>query len=70
MSAAELLEVLRADFMADDVPQSGVVDDAMLRRLLDRTHLAEGKALPYALSGVGYEVVQNANESTMLQNIS
>ena len=70
MSAAELLEVLRPDFMSDDVPQSGVVDVGMLATLLNRKHLQDNQPLPYALTGVGYEVVQNANESTMLQAIS
>lgn len=41
MSAAELLSLLRADFSMEDVPQSGVVDDDMLDRLLDRSWMLE-----------------------------
>lgn len=37
MSASELLALLRSDISMDDVPQSGVVDDQTLDKLLDRT---------------------------------
>lgn len=37
LSAAELLALLRSDISMEDVPQSGVVDDEMLAKLLDRT---------------------------------
>jgi hypothetical protein len=69
MNAGELLELLRADFTANDVPQSGVVDDAMLARLLDRTHLEDGRPLPYPASGVGYEVVQAQESTGLLSNV-
>ena len=71
MSADELLEVLKADVTKDDVPQSGEVDDTMLDKLLDRTHLVTGKELPYKESGPGYEVVQQLVEGTggLLQSI-
>ena len=72
MNAAELLELLRADYKGDDVPQSGVVDDATLERLLDRAHLEQergGGALPYPASGVGYEVVQAVETSGLLSNV-
>jgi hypothetical protein len=55
--------------VGNDVPQSGVVDDATLARLLDRTHLAQNKALPYPATGVGYEVVQATESSGLLSNV-
>ena len=69
MNAGELLDLLKSDFTGDDVPQSGVVDDAMLEKLLDRTHLAQQKSLPYPASGVGYEVVQASESSGLLSNV-
>ncbi|GBF95152.1 ATP-dependent DNA helicase [Raphidocelis subcapitata] len=69
MNAGELLELLRADFADNDVPQSAVVDEATLSKLLDRTHLAEGRQLPYPPSGVGYEVVQASESSGLLSNV-
>lgn len=41
LSAQELLSLLRADFSMDDAPQSGVVSEEMLDRLLDRTWMLE-----------------------------
>ncbi|KAI8463605.1 MAG: P-loop containing nucleoside triphosphate hydrolase protein [Monoraphidium minutum] len=69
MNAAELLELLNPDTGADDVPQSGAVDEPTLAALLDRTHLAECKPLPYPASGVGYEVVAAAENSGLLSNV-
>ncbi|KIY95169.1 helicase, lymphoid-specific [Monoraphidium neglectum] len=69
MNAAELLELLKSDSSGDDVPQSGVVDEPTLDRLLDRTHLAEGKPLPYSPTGVGYEVVQACESTGLLSNV-
>ena len=69
MSASELLELLKADFSGDSVPQSGVVDDATLERLLDRTHLAQGKPLPYPATSVGYEVVTACEGTGLLSNV-
>ncbi len=46
------------------------VDDAMLDRLLDRTHLlADESPLPYPASGVGYEVVVAQDSSTLLRGV-
>lgn len=71
MGADELLDLLRADYSGGDVPQSGAVDDATLERLLDRSHLELGcsGALPYAPSGVGYEVVVAQDSSGLLSNV-
>lgn len=69
MNANELLELLRSDVTGDDVPQSGVVDEDMLSKLLDRSHLAESKPLPYPASGVGYEVVQACESTGLLSNV-
>lgn len=68
MSANELLELLRSDFAMDDIPQSGVVPPAMMLKLLDRTHLAEDKPLPFPPSGVGYEVVA-AQDTSLLTTV-
>jgi len=69
MNATELLELLRSDVTNDDVPQSDVVDEACLARLLDRTHLSQGTPLPYPPSGVGYEVVQACESTGLLSNV-
>ena len=41
----------------------------MLNRLLDRSHLAQGKERPYPDSGTGYEVVQQLDGSGLLQGV-
>lgn len=71
MNADELLELLRADYSGDDVPQSGVVSDATLERLLNRSHLElnQSGVLPYPASGVGYEVVVAQDSSGLLSNV-
>ena len=69
MSAEELLDVLKADITLDDVPQSAEVDNVMLDKILDRTHLAQGAPLPYPESGPGYEVVQQLEGSGLLQGV-
>lgn len=69
MNASELLDLLKADFVGDDVPQSDAVDEATLTKLLDRTHLAENKPLPYPATGVGYEVVQASESTGLLSNV-
>ena len=71
LNAAELVELLRSDYSsaADGEPQSGVVDDATLARLLDRAHLLKGAALPYPASGVGYEVVAAGDGGGLLSNV-
>ena len=69
MSADELLEMLKADSTLDDAQQSATVDGAMLRRLLDRSHLAERQPLPYPEAGPGYEVVTQLEGSGLLQGV-
>eukprot|EP00877_Chromochloris_zofingiensis_P014670 jgi/Chrzof1/9457/Cz04g03240.t1 len=70
MSAAELVELLRSDIGMNDVPQSGAITDDMLETIMDRTHLLqEGQPLPYPPSGVGYEVVHQADSSTLLSGV-
>lgn len=69
MSAEELLDVLKADISLDDVPQSAEVDNIMLDKILDRTHLTQGAPLPYPESGPGYEVVQQLEGSGLLQGV-
>lgn len=50
--------------------QSGVADEEMLSKLLDRTHLAqEGAPLPYPKAGVGYEVVVADSGKSLLSSI-
>lgn len=68
MNASELLALLRSD-KVDDVAQSGAVSDDVLTALLDRTHLAQGKAAPYPASGVGYEVVQSHDSAALLSGV-
>lgn len=48
----------------------GVVDDKTLNKLLDRSHLEQNKAAPYPPSGMGYEVVQAMDSSTLLQGVN
>ncbi|KAG1673281.1 hypothetical protein FOA52_002561 [Chlamydomonas sp. UWO 241] len=70
LSAAELTSLLKCDVSLDDVPQSGVVSDAQMDRLLDRAWLTNSTACPFGTSGVGYEVIQRAqNNATLLPNI-
>ena len=69
MSSEELLEMLKADVTLDDVPQSAEVSDAMMEKILDRTHLSKGARLPYPESGPGYEVVQQLEGSGLLTGI-
>jgi hypothetical protein len=67
--ANELLELLQGDSCSDDVAQSGVVDDATLARIMDRSHLLGASApLPFAHRGVGYEVVAAA-EGNLLSGV-
>mmetsp|Transcript_16682 Transcript_16682/g.36078 ORF Transcript_16682/g.36078 Transcript_16682/m.36078 type:complete len:748 (+) Transcript_16682:1282-3525(+) len=71
MSANELVELLKADVSLDDVPQSAVVSDEQLTKLLNRAHLAEDKLCPFAPSGVGYEVVLGTSGgSSLLSHIN
>jgi hypothetical protein len=41
----------------------------MLERLLDRSHLEQHRPPPYALTGVGYEVVNHAEGSGLLSGV-
>ena len=41
----------------------------MLEQLLDRTHMEQHRAPPYALTGVGYEVVNHAEGSGLLSGV-
>ena len=72
MNAAELLELLRSDVAQDGDQQSGAVDDAMLDKLLDRSHLELDKKnapYPYAATGKGYEVVAAADGGGLLSGV-
>lgn len=61
MKADELIELLRADYdSVGGVSQSGEVSDAMLDRILDRTHVEANAELPYPAEGMGYSVVSQA----------
>lgn len=69
MSAEELLDLLRSDTSVQDIPQSAEVDDTMLEKILNRSHLLHGKPRPYPESGPGYEVVQQIEGSGLLQGV-
>lgn len=49
--------------------QSGVVDEAMLDQLMDRSHIMRGEDAPYPKKGVGYEVVQQQKGASLLQTV-
>jgi hypothetical protein len=51
MSAADLLQLLRADFSMDDMPQSGPVSDETLEALLDRSWMEGGRKQAAAATG-------------------
>lgn len=62
MSLQDLRDILNSDKMTlEGKPQSGVVDNSTLEKLLDRRHLLPtwdpAVEIPYPQSGVGYEVL-------------
>ena len=58
LSAAELLDLLRSDVTLTDVPQSGVLTDEMMDKILDRSYLeTKDDSCPLPASGVGYEMM-------------
>jgi hypothetical protein len=72
MNAAKLLELLRFDIAQDGDQQSGAVDDAMLDKLLDRSHLEldeKTTTLPYAATGKGYEVAAASDGGGLLSEV-
>jgi hypothetical protein len=42
----------------------------MMDKLLDRSHLEAGSAMPYSAMGVGYEVVQHTSNNSMISGIN
>lgn len=85
LGADELLELLREDVrygewccwmlvchvfhsLADEA-QSGVVDDDLLAKLLDRAHMEGADSAPYPTVGVGYEVVKQQKGGLQLTGI-
>eukprot|EP00798_Chlamydomonas_sp_ICE-L_P024975 gene24975-10636_t len=72
MSASELIELLRGVGAKSDVPQSGVVSDDDLAKLMDRKHLELGStsACTCDASGVGFERVIGEVGGSMLDTIS
>jgi hypothetical protein len=42
----------------------------MMDKLLDRSHLESGSAMPYDAVGVGYEVVQHTSNNSMISGIN
>lgn len=62
LSLQDLRDILNSDKMTlKGEPQSGVVDDTTLEKLLDRSHFLPSwdpaAEIPYPLSGVGYRVL-------------
>lgn len=58
LSAAELLELLKSDVTLTDIPQSGVLSDEMMDKILDRSYLeTKDDCCPLPASGVGYEMM-------------
>lgn len=52
-----------------DEAQSGVVNDDMLDKLLDRAHMEGSASAPYTNVGVGYEVVKQQKGGLQLTGI-
>jgi len=62
MKAEELLELLKDGYASvGGKPQSGVLSEKMMDKILNRTHISENKEPPYALEGVGYSVVADSS---------
>eukprot|EP00891_Asterochloris_glomerata_P009348 jgi/Astpho2/9348/e_gw1.00142.54.1_t len=70
LSAEELLELLDVGKSFQDKAQSGVVSDQMLDKLLDRTHMLNGKPAPYKDVDVGFEVVHHGDGSGILSSVN
>lgn len=67
------MDVLSCKVTLDDIPQSGKVSDADLELLFDRRHLelhADPASVPYPPTGVGYEVIQGADDATLLASVN
>ena len=47
----------------------GIAVAQMLKSLLDRKHMMQGKAAPYPSSGVGYELIRHAESRGLLSAV-
>jgi len=73
LSAKELVELLKGDASGDDsLPQSDVISDADLERLMDRSDLdgsgPPGRGPP-PTRGVGFEVVEDKGGKGLLATV-
>ena len=73
LSAQELIQLLRGEAAGDDsLPQSGVISDADLAAVMDRSDLEgvtpKGKA-PLPSRGVGFEVVEDKSGKGLLSTV-
>ena len=62
-----------SDVVQGDLAQSGVISDADLAAIMDRSHLelgVSGKPCPVPACGVGFEVVQGDDGASVLSNIN